>query len=314
MKQYLKIESIGEIEEQAFTLLGASPKRGDDTKIGMFGSGLKYAISSLIRNNIPFYVMSGEKEVVFGKKQVKFREKDFEIITVNGKETSLTTSMGGTDWDSAFAPFREIYSNALDEDENAKLDLVSEDKLEYKKGYTTFFIEAELPSIKEFYHKKHEFFLQKLDNVIFANKFGSVFPNESGGRRLFRKGILCDSDNHIKAQYMYNSPYFLINESRVLSDYWSAKKHIGFIWKSCENESAIAGLIQHLSESNYGSIERVLDWEYSYSADGRVYWSETWRDFVQSRKFVAFEHLDLFEDDEKKGRISLPFAKFEDVI
>src|SRR5690606_23195208 len=107
----------------AFTLIGATTKRDDNTKIGLYGSGNKYAISALIRNNIDFRVFSGDNEIRFSTKETTFRDKNFSIITINGKDTSLTTNMGGEDWDDPFAPIREIYSNALDEDENASLSI-----------------------------------------------------------------------------------------------------------------------------------------------------------------------------------------------
>ena len=48
---YLKIRSKGKIDIEALSLLGASSKRGDETKIGQFGSGNKFAIAYLLRNN-----------------------------------------------------------------------------------------------------------------------------------------------------------------------------------------------------------------------------------------------------------------------
>ena len=48
----IKITSKGEIDERAFSLLGASSKRDDNTKIGMFGSGLKYSLAYLLRKEI----------------------------------------------------------------------------------------------------------------------------------------------------------------------------------------------------------------------------------------------------------------------
>ena len=72
MKQFLKIQSSGEIEQEAFTLIGASSKRGDQTKIGYFGSGLKYSIAALLRNNIEFKVFQGEKEIEFKLINKKF--------------------------------------------------------------------------------------------------------------------------------------------------------------------------------------------------------------------------------------------------
>lgn len=48
---YLKISNKGLLDVEALTLLGASSKRGDNTKIGMFGSGNKFSLAYLLRNN-----------------------------------------------------------------------------------------------------------------------------------------------------------------------------------------------------------------------------------------------------------------------
>lgn len=81
---YLQIRSKGEIDIQAFTLIGASTKTGDSSKIGMYGSGNKYAISSLLRQKINFKVFSGESEIVFSTSPNTFRDKAFDVILVNG--------------------------------------------------------------------------------------------------------------------------------------------------------------------------------------------------------------------------------------
>lgn len=52
MKKFLEIKSKGKIDVQAFSLIGASSKRNDNSKIGMYGSGNKYAISTLLRKEI----------------------------------------------------------------------------------------------------------------------------------------------------------------------------------------------------------------------------------------------------------------------
>ena len=97
----------------AILLIGASTKRGDDTKIGFFGSGLKYSMATLLRNGIPFKMFSGTKEIKITTKKVKLREQEFRQIVINGKPTSMTLEMG-IDWQPWFA-VREILCNAIDE-------------------------------------------------------------------------------------------------------------------------------------------------------------------------------------------------------
>jgi len=93
--------------------MGISSKRGDEEKIGFFGSGNKYSIALLLREKIPFKIFSGEKEVKFTTDTVMFRGQTYEQIRINGEPTSLTTSMG-PDWEPWFA-IREMYCNAVDE-------------------------------------------------------------------------------------------------------------------------------------------------------------------------------------------------------
>ena len=113
MKNYILFRNDGEIDPNALKLLGASTKRNDSSKIGFFGSGLKYALAYLLRKGIETRIFSGNKEIKLSTKRSRFRDQSFDVICVNGSETSLTTSMG-VDWKGWFA-VREIYCNALDE-------------------------------------------------------------------------------------------------------------------------------------------------------------------------------------------------------
>jgi len=142
MTKFIKIQSKGVIDTQAFYLLGASSKRDDNSKIGFFGSGLKYSIAYLLRNNIEFKVFTDYKEVRFSTQKVNFREKEFDVIKVDDKETSMTTEMG-IDWEPWFV-IREIYCNAIDEGDS-KISIVKQkvsdtDKCIPIEGKTVFYI------------------------------------------------------------------------------------------------------------------------------------------------------------------------------
>jgi hypothetical protein len=300
MKNYLEIKSFGEIDVQAFTLLGASTKANDSSKIGMYGSGNKYAIAALIRQGISFKVFSGEDEIVFTTTKQSFRDNDFEVILVNGTETSLTTSMGGKDWDSAFAPIREIYSNALDEDDGAKVASVTE--LTAEKGYTKFMIEM-TEDVSHFYKNLHLYFCNANPKVLSSNDAGSVFSNtDQGSIRIFRKGILAHLDTTQRALFHYNILDITINESRVLSSMWEAYSEGARILKICEDESVINTLLMALKGSNSGLLEHRFNW------DNWRDFSDTWFNVLKNTTLAPVEYREMFSEEELKGALSLPVA------
>jgi hypothetical protein len=140
MKKYILFENLGEIEANALFLLGASPKRNDDTKIGQFGSGLKYGPATLMRHNVEMRVFSGTSEIVLGTVKEVLRGKEFEVITINGRTSSITVDAGGVDWQLWYA-IREIYANALDECVTSFRTDVTLDEINGFQGFTRIYIE-----------------------------------------------------------------------------------------------------------------------------------------------------------------------------
>lgn len=298
MKNYLKIQSLGEIETEAFTLIGASSKRNDSSKIGYFGSGLKYSISALLRNNIEFKIFQGEKEIKFETIDKSFRSEIYKAISVNGQETSMTTTMGGADWDLPFAPIREIYSNALDEDEDALLKKVID--VNGESGSTTIFIEMN-ENVKHFYDNFDSYFCNKNPNVLHSNEFISIYPTvENDGLRYFRKGILCHHDEKEKTIFNYNSPSFEINESRVLNNHFSARSLVARGLKMCNDKYVIKTIIENLKGGNAGYLEHKLDWSWYQK------FSEEWFEVCSKYKFIPAEMVMFAKPSQLEGRIVLP--------
>lgn len=294
---YLQIRSKGEIDIQASTLIGASTKTGDSSKIGMYGSGNKYAISALLRQKISFKVFSGESEIIFSTSPNTFRDKAFDVILVNGQTTSLTTTMGGRDWDGAFPPLREIYSNALDEDSDATLRLESEAK--GSPGYTTFYIEM-TSNVSHFYENKHLYFCKTNPDVVYSNAKGSIYENREGKCRLFRRGILAHYSDKEPSIFYYNLSDLEINESRVVRSESHATVCLAYLLKSCSNPDIISRLIFGLAGSNTGMFEHRVYWEAWQS------FNEAWQIALRGKKLVPVEYLEMFERDELIGTIKLP--------
>jgi hypothetical protein len=131
----------GIIEPNAFRLSGASVKR--EGSFGRFGTGLKYGIATILRNQGTIVVHTGKDTYRFELETSVLREQCFsEVVMVEdrGDSEDVRTPLGftvdlGKDWEPWMA-VRELGCNARDEgggffqaDEGADPALVLEDPL-----------------------------------------------------------------------------------------------------------------------------------------------------------------------------------------
>jgi len=105
-------ENDGEIDIRSITTFGVSVKETENP-IGYFGTGLKYALSIILRSGADISIFSGLTELKFTLEKRTIRGKDFELIMMNGAELSFTTDLG-KNW-MMWQAFREIYCNCIDE-------------------------------------------------------------------------------------------------------------------------------------------------------------------------------------------------------
>jgi hypothetical protein len=279
-KQFIKIESTGIIDPKAFSLIGASTKRNDSSKIGFFGSGLKYSIAYLLRNKINFKVFADYEEIHFETVPTNFREQDFEVIHVNGKETSMTTQMG-IDW-QAWYIIREIYCNALDEGE-AKINVVS--TVQPMEDKTVFYIEIneEFDSIiKEW----DLYFSLNRKNCLYSNEKGDkVFNPIQGKRIVYRKGIQCCNDYGVRTLFSYDFNEVEINESRVIKSEYQYKCKLTEFLCGIQDGGIIMRLIAQICTQEAGQVPYEYD----------MYWANheyslTWLKAVEDYILVPFEN------------------------
>lgn len=112
----LVFKNPGLMDTTAMITHGISAKEGDNP-IGVFGTGLKYAIAIILRNGGAITIYRGLKAYVFStrKKTIKRGDKDhqFQIVTMNGKEVGFTDRLG-LNWE-IWQAYRELWSNTRDE-------------------------------------------------------------------------------------------------------------------------------------------------------------------------------------------------------
>lgn len=102
----------GSIDPRSITTFGVSSKE-NDTAIGYFGTGLKYAIAILLREGCTVDVFTGGQHLKFGTSEQRIRVDDFTFVTMNGEPLSFTTELG-KNWET-WQAIRELWCNCLDE-------------------------------------------------------------------------------------------------------------------------------------------------------------------------------------------------------
>lgn len=286
MTKYLKISNGIEIEPNAFKLLGACTKRGDTSKIGYFGSGLKYAIAVMMREGVEMRIFSGMREVVLGTISENFRDNVFHIITIDGEKTSLTTSMG-VDW-KLWQAIREIYCNALDEEDcdikRGECEAVGEE------GCTIFYIPI-VDGLQDIINKWDKYFAYNRETLVY-NKIGSVYETVDDTATIYRRGIRC-YDTKEKSLYDYELPKISINESRVISMTWDISTNLHKIWSQLATRDMIASLCKHFKKIGEKTkyLEDRMDWR-QYELN----FSDTWLEYFENKILIPEEQAGDYLD------------------
>lgn len=199
----LYISNKGLVEPGALTLLGASVKEAD--QIGKFGSGFKYALATLLRNNIEFRIWSGTREIKITTRVETFRDKEFSIIYVDGERTSITTSTG-PEWQVTDA-IREIWSNAIDEGEARHASYIAP-----MHGYTTISI-GDHPDIESMIRDWEMYFVHGVA-PLHTNYNGRILRQQVPN--YFRRGVWICEDRDRTGIFSYDFNEIDLPESRKI--------------------------------------------------------------------------------------------------
>lgn len=254
--KYLKIKNKGELDIRLFYLMGGTTKDNDSSKIGQWGSGLKYIISFLLRNEITFKVFVGVTPIEITTQSEVVRGETFQIIWVNDVKTSLVTKMGGSAWNE-WTCLREIYSNALDEGEAS---IGFDDTLVGEEGKTTFFIEA-TPEFIKIFNNWDDYFLERKIPMYENDKF-KLYPN-GGGLRLYKQGVLIGTHSS-PSLFLYDFKDAQINELREYKG--SFGNDLASILYSIDCVKTIQYIIKNITDEMF---EGKIDYKF---------WrSETWQ-------------------------------------
>lgn len=297
---YLKISNKGEMDPQSLTLLGASSKRGEEGKIGMFGSGNKYAIAYLLRSQIGLTIYSGESQIVVHTETENFREKSFDVIYINNQKTSITTD-SGPQWE-LWKAIREIYSNAIDEG-LLTMEVVSE--VAPAKNETHFYIEY-CEAVVELHQDFSKYFaIEK--NELFVGGNGKIYKKDYEEGVIFRKGIRCGKESGML--FEYDMDVIDITEDRVLKSTSQCFKEIIQLIYKCTNTNVVSRILRGDAKECFETslFSRIYTW----NMPSLETMSDTWRECLYGKKICFNQASMLMTTEDYASCIALPMEFFD---
>lgn len=287
----------GKLSLVDLTTMGDSVKRGDDSTIGQFDSGLKYALAILYRSGVEVEILSGGISYEIGTTIITPDHKAKEVLTVNGEPTAFSPQLG-FNWEPWMA-YRELYSNCIDEGGEVFF-LDDEDPLDL--NYETI-IQLKGSSLNEEMIKDWGLYFLDPKKALCESNGVKVYPNNSGHLKLYKSGILIYEDKNVDSLFLYDDKHASIDERRYLNDLYSLKCNIGYSLSQCEYEEVVTSILN----CDHSLFEDSVSFSGSYFGD---VWKRCIREFnektpIQPNTLIS----DLFEEIVRNNIIDLGFKK-----
>ena len=303
--RHLLITNKGLLEVAALTLLGASSKRGDRSKIGMFGSGNKYALAYFARNGHAIRIVSGGEEIKISLTKTQMRGSEFDVLCINGQPTSITTEFGHK-WE-LWQAVRELYSNAVDEGliDFKIVDVVppcAADTTQVIVSCTTE-VETLMFNIKDYVCTDKE--------VLFESAYGQILRKHSTHGRIYYKGILV-YEHDGGSVFDYNVNEITLNESREVMYSWHIGEKQWQLLLGCDNPTIIRMVLNGISESKALMEQKVDDSCVSLSTS--LLNKPAWNDALESKKIAPWLLSGYVKEDDRPVTWFLPKKLFDALL
>ncbi len=263
----VSLSNPGLIPMEAVTTMGVSAKDGENP-IGFFGTGLKYAIASLLRTSHKIIIWRGLDRYDFAAEAGQVRGKDFDFIRMTGPDGSarlgFTTHLGAH-WET-WQVFREVYSNCLDEAGD-----IAFTRLEPRAGYTTIWVIG--AAFADAARERQRYFLSS--EPIYKGTFCEIHDSPSHG--IYYRGVLV-ATMEAPSPVTYNlTTSMTLTEDRTLKDRSGGNHWIAYDISKCTD----AGLLERLLVG-HETFESYLN----FSSPGEVF-GQTVLDLCERRGVAA---------------------------
>lgn len=217
----------GLIDLDVIRVMGVSVKE-NDSPIGYFGTGLKFAIATLLRTGHRIELLCGEDTYTFETRDTSIRGQEFKRCYMNEEPLPFTTELG-RNWE-VWQAYRELHSNTLDEDGQ-----VSDKPLE---GDTVFKVIGS--AFQNEYHNRHKIFVA--GTPLYSDSSIEIYSGESSA--VYYRGVLAGRLPKT-SRFIYNIlEQMELTEDRTFKSAWDVEYKIEKNVPRADNEEIAFGLIE----------------------------------------------------------------------
>lgn len=230
----------GVLPLDAITTFGVNVKPNTENPIGHFGTGLKYALAVLAREEAIVTIYAGDKHYTIGTNNIQIRDKEFQAvcITEHGKHLiapftwnlPFTTELG-KNWELWMA-FRELYSNCMDEK-----GICYPGEIDGKPGGDETVIVVESDAFCKVLTDKKDIFIET--SPVAKTKYFELHE----GSGVHYKGVrIAAFEKPLLYRYNFNSPVTL-TEDRTLKDKTDLERRLVDSVKDSQDEDFIRRIV-----------------------------------------------------------------------
>lgn len=281
----------GKLELDLVRIMGAHVKVNDNP-IGHFGTGLKYAISTLLRTGHTIRLRVGKESYDFTTRKKEIRGKEFELVYMNDEQLPFTLDLG-KNWE-VWQAYRELHSNTLDE-----MGDISDQPP--RSDPDTIFMVSGSPITKAFYDRDSIFLRKGKPDWVIP---GYEVWNEPSKYLYYRGVRVYEPSRPTNLTYNRISDIKLTEDRTLamLSTYYS-----GIVQAVCT--STYVDLISAVVAPKRGqnSAEWEFEWGYFYGEPSPAF-LETVRDLM-TRATVSESALKLYRKHRKSKEDDVPVVE-----
>lgn len=249
----ISFQNKGLIDPRCITIIGVSVKENENP-IGFFGTGLKYAISIILREGGQVVIWRGLERFDFTTKEINIRGEKVELVHMNGQELGFTTSLG-KHW-KVWQAMREIYCNTVDEGGVSR-----EGEIEPTEDTTT--IHVTLPEFSECFRNLGQYILGTKP-IIKTEEI--EFHGVSSSSVFYRSIRVVDAWDNKPFKFLPNVVAKIdLTEDRTAKDHWQIKPLLANAIIGCKNEDFLEKWLT--AGEDFAEYTVDLDWPVATPSD-----------------------------------------------